>query len=77
MCRRRYFGATTGRGWTEARLPERTESRETRAEVCRVEIRALQAELRRQGGRKVGGWLRRSSVTAEDAGGGDVADNVH
>jgi hypothetical protein len=53
----------------------RAESRESRAEVCRLEIRALRDELRRAGVRKPGGWLRRGTVTVVDAG-GDVS-NVH
>jgi hypothetical protein len=45
-------------------------------EVCRVEPKAVRDELRRAGAGRVGSWLRRSTVTVEDAG-GDVASNVH
>jgi hypothetical protein len=55
----------------------RAESREGRAEVCRVEIRALRNELRRAGASKVGGWLRRRGVEVSDVPSSDPSASVH
>jgi hypothetical protein len=43
--------------------------------VVRVEIKAVRDELRKAGAGKIGGWLRRGTLTVEDPG-GDVASNV-
>jgi hypothetical protein len=49
-------------------LEYRGEARESQASIARVEIKAVQAALKAAGGRKVGGWLRRSSVTGRERG---------